>query len=44
MGLMDWMKEQMLKKERIDKKELDIFKITDSPEKVVSMIKEFYRK
>lgn len=43
-GLMDWMKEQMLKCKRIDQEDLDIFRVTDSPDEVVTIIKEFYRK
>lgn len=44
MGLIDWIKERMLKLRRIDRKDFDIFKITDNPDEVVTIIKEFYRK
>ena len=43
-GLMDWMNQQMLREGRIDKKDLDIYKIIDDPLKVVSTIKRFHRK
>ncbi len=43
-SLVDWMKEWMLKRKRIDDKDLDIFKIIDNPNEVVDLIKEFYRK
>jgi uncharacterized protein (TIGR00730 family) len=43
-GLIDWMKKQMLKKSRIIRNELDIFKVADSPDEVVRIIKNFYKK
>ena len=43
-GLIGWMKEQMLKEKRVDAEDLGIFKITDNPEQVISIIKEYYRK
>jgi len=42
-GLADWLSETVLKNKRISKKDLDIFKIVDKPEEVVSAIKKFYR-
>jgi len=43
-GIMDWMKEHMLKKDLVRKKDLNIFKITDSPDEVLKIIKDFYKK
>ena len=43
-GLMDWIKEAMLKKDRIVKEDLDIFKIVDTAEEVFKIIKVFYSK
>jgi len=43
-GMMDWMKEHMLKKDLVRKKDLNIFKITDSPDEVLKIIKDFYKK
>lgn len=43
-SLVDWIKKWMLKSMRIDKKDLNIFKITDSPDEVVAIIKKFYKK
>jgi len=43
-GVMDWMKEHMLKSDLIRKKDLNIFKITDSPDEVLKIIKDFYKK
>jgi uncharacterized protein (TIGR00730 family) len=40
--LLGWMKNHMLKQGRIDRKDLDIFNITDDPDKVVEIIKNFY--
>ncbi len=42
--LVDWMKQEMLKKDRIVKEDLDIFKIADTPEEVLKIIKVFYSK
>ncbi|MBU1888109.1 MAG: TIGR00730 family Rossman fold protein [Candidatus Omnitrophica bacterium] len=41
-GLMDWVKKDMLKEDRIDKKDIGIFRITDTAEGVLKIIKEFY--
>lgn len=42
--LISWLKNTVLKKGCIDKSDLDIFKIADKPEEVVSIIKNFYLK
>ncbi|MFC1621141.1 TIGR00730 family Rossman fold protein [Candidatus Omnitrophota bacterium] len=41
-GLVEWMKSSMLKKERIDKKDLDLFTIVDTPKEISQTIKDFY--
>lgn len=41
-GLIDWMKDAMLKKGRIEKEDLNIFRVVDSPEEVLKIIKDFY--
>lgn len=41
-GLIDWMKEAMLKKGRIQKKDLGIFKVVDTPEDILKNIEIFY--
>ena len=41
-GLIDWMKESMVKGDRILSRDLEIFKIVDRTEEVVPSIKEFY--
>lgn len=43
-GLVDWIKEKLYKTERIDKKDLEIFSISDTAKDVVEKIKEFYDK
>lgn len=44
-GLVDWIKEVMLKKEKnISPEDLDLFSIVDSPEEAVEIIDEFYSK
>jgi len=43
-GLVDWMKAQMLKKGRVERKDLKSFIIVDDPKKVVPAIKKFYKK
>ncbi|MBN9294732.1 MAG: TIGR00730 family Rossman fold protein [Flavobacteriia bacterium] len=43
-GLMDWIKEVMLNKENnISEKDLDLFKIVDSPKEALKYIDEFYQ-
>ncbi len=41
-GLVDWIKGDMLKKDRIVKKDLCIFQVVDSPEEALKIIKVFY--
>ncbi|MBL7130342.1 MAG: TIGR00730 family Rossman fold protein [Candidatus Omnitrophica bacterium] len=41
-GLIDWLNNTVLKTDRILKAELNIFKIVDKPEEVVSAIRKFY--
>jgi len=43
-GLLDWMDDKMLKGNRISRKDLNIFKVTDSPAEVIKIIKDFYKK
>ncbi len=43
-GIIDWMKSKMLKTGLINKKDLSYFKVTDSPDRVVRIIKNFYKK
>ena len=43
-GLISWMKKQMLTNKLIDKKDLNIFKVTDSADEVIRIIKAFYKK
>jgi len=38
------MKKEMLATRRIEKKDLNIFKVTNSADDVVKIIKKFYRK
>jgi len=42
--LVAWMKSEMLKYDRIDKSDLNIFKLADTPSEVMSIIKKFYKK
>ncbi|MCM8784654.1 MAG: TIGR00730 family Rossman fold protein [Candidatus Omnitrophica bacterium] len=42
-GFIDWLKEVLLKRKYIDKKDLKIFKVFDQPEEVVSYIERFYK-
>jgi hypothetical protein len=39
-GLISWIKETMLKKQRISPKDLDIFKIMDTPKEIVKAVLE----
>ena len=43
-GLISWMKKQMLTDKLIDKKDLNIFKVTDNADEVIRIIKAFYKK
>ncbi|MFP4025464.1 MAG: TIGR00730 family Rossman fold protein [Thiohalospira sp.] len=41
-GLMDWVKNVMLKEKNINEKDLDLIQIVDTPDEVVNKINEFY--
>ncbi len=43
-GLVDWLKKTVLGKNCISRKDLGIFHVTDRPEEVVKIIKDFYKK
>lgn len=43
-GLLDWLKDTVVAKGSVDRRELDIFKIADTPSQAASIIKDFYRK
>jgi len=43
-GMLDWLKDTVLKNGNISRKDLDIFTVTDSPKDVVAIIKRFYKK
>ena len=43
-GLIDWMKKSMLKSKLISKEHINIFKMTDSIDEAVTIIKDFYSK
>ena len=43
-GLIDWMKDVVLKEGNISKEDLDIFTVVDTPKDVVKAIKKFYAK
>jgi predicted Rossmann-fold nucleotide-binding protein len=38
-GLMDWIKDVMIKEKTISESDLDIFQVVDSPEEAVGIIK-----
>ena len=42
-GLIDWMKQDMLEEDRVEKKDLSLFSIVDKPEDVLKTIKDFYK-
>ena len=42
-GIIDWMKDTMLKNRFISKKDLTLFKVTDDPDDVPRLIKKFYK-
>ena len=42
-GILDWMKDRMLKARLVSKKDFTLFKVTDSPDDVVRLIKNFYK-
>lgn len=41
-GMLDWLKETVLRNGNISRKDLDIFTLADSPKAVVQIIKKFY--
>jgi len=43
-GLIDWLKEKVLKEKNIDRKDLNIFKIVDEPSEVLEEIRSYYAK
>ena len=43
-GLIDWLKDTVVPGGCVSPEDLDIFKVTDSPQEVVRIIKEFYKK
>jgi len=43
-GMLDWLRERVLKEGNIDEKELAIFSVVDKPKEVVETIKKFYQK
>ncbi|MCM8760986.1 MAG: TIGR00730 family Rossman fold protein [Candidatus Omnitrophica bacterium] len=43
-GLLEWLKKTLLSHKMIDKSDLLIFKVVDSPQEVVAAINDFYRK
>lgn len=43
-GLVDWLKNNMLKERNINPEDLNIFTIVDTPEEVIKVIKDFYNK
>jgi hypothetical protein len=43
-GLIDWLKNRVVKDGCVSPEDLDIFKVTDSPKEAVRIIKDFYKK
>jgi len=43
-GLLEWLKDTVVARGNIDRRELDIFKIADTPAQAARIIKDFYRK
>jgi len=43
-GLVDWIKETMLKDKNINEEDLDIFTLVDTAEEAVKIIDDFYKK
>jgi len=41
-GLIDWMKQDMLEEDRVEKNDLDLFSVVDKPEEALKIIKDFY--
>lgn len=42
-GLLEWIKTSLLKEGNIDKKDLDLYRVVDTPEDVVKKIADFYK-
>jgi hypothetical protein len=42
-GLLDWLRNTALKQGNISPKDLEIFRVTDSPKEVIATIKKFYK-
>jgi len=43
-GLIEWIKDSLLKGNKISKEDLDIFEIVDTPEDVIRVLHQFYKK
>jgi len=43
-GLIEWMRNSVLKEDNIDPEDLNIFQVVDSPGEVIKVIKKFYNK
>ncbi|MEN8226185.1 MAG: TIGR00730 family Rossman fold protein [Bacteroidota bacterium] len=43
-GLVEWIKQRLLEEENISPEDVDIIKLVDTPEEVVDVIEEFYKK
>lgn len=42
-GLIDWLRKTVLKADNIDPEDLDIFRIANTPEEVIRIIRDFYK-
>lgn len=43
-GMLDWLEKTVVAKGNVDRREMEIFKIADTPAQAVRIIKDFYRK
>ena len=43
-GLIDWVKDRLISEGMISPGDMDLIQIVDSPDEVVSIIREFYRR
>ncbi|MBF0531590.1 MAG: TIGR00730 family Rossman fold protein [Candidatus Omnitrophica bacterium] len=43
-GLIQWLKDQMLKENKIEPKDLELFQVADTPEEVIDIFRKFYGK
>jgi uncharacterized protein (TIGR00730 family) len=43
-GMLDWLHDTVLKNGNISERDLDLFKVTDNPKEVLTVIKKFYEK